>query len=78
MILFLYRIDPKGNEILNNWTPQYYDVNSEKFFIRLRKREFTLEDEGNYTLIVTNSASNDTFTFFIGISGMPLNLNLSE
>ncbi|KAH0557332.1 hypothetical protein KQX54_004262 [Cotesia glomerata] len=61
-------IDPKGNEILNNWTPQYYDVNSEKFFIKLKTRSLTLEDEGNYTLIVTNFASNDTFTFFIGIS----------
>ncbi|XP_044593194.1 hemicentin-1-like [Cotesia glomerata] len=65
-------LDPKNNEINNDWTFHNYKVNDENFSINLVKLDLTLEDRGNYTLIATNSKGTKTIDFFVDVLMRPL------
>ncbi|CAG5078973.1 Similar to Hmcn1: Hemicentin-1 (Mus musculus), partial [Cotesia congregata] len=68
-------LDPKGNEIHNDWKPWNHHFNGEYIVVRLSKNNLTLDDEGNHTLIISNPAKTVTHSFFVTIITKPKIIN---
>lgn len=68
-IIYFSRSGPDGYEISNFWNFENYQVNDERFLVKLTKWDVDWKDTGTHVIFAHNSEKIEIFAFDVLVEG---------